>query len=203
MLERAKALEPQKDVRIVQTRTVDRRHRVEFAPEFSNVFGGETYSHTKSIGMNVNYHFTPRFSVGLKYNYSFNSLTREGEAMVNAAETEFRANPQNPTVPYPQIDYVKDETLALFSWYPVYGKINLLDRSVVHFDIYALGGGGQVRLLSGPTTTYTAGGGIGFWFNPHLTARLEMRYQNYTAEFVDGKRPMDLTVGSVQMGWML
>lgn len=203
MLERAKALEPQKDVRIVQARTVSRRHRVELAPEFSNVFGGETYSHTKSIGMNANYHFTPRFSVGLKYNYAFNTLTREGEAMVDAAQREFQANPANPTVPYPEIDYVKDEILALANWYPIYGKINLFEKSVVHFDVYALGGGGQVRLNSGTTNTYTAGGGIGFWMTQHFTTRLEMRYQNYTAKFVDGSRPMDLTVGSLQMGWLL
>ncbi len=203
MLERARALEPQKDVRVVQTRTVDRRHRVELAPEFSDVFGGETFAHTKNIGINLNYHFTPRLSAGLKYNYAFNELTREGQSAVNAATAEFAANPENPTQPFPQIDYVKDEVLALLNWYPIYGKINLLEKSVIHFDVYALGGGGTIRLSSGPTSTYTAGGGIGFWLTQHFTTRLEMRYQNYTAKNNDGDRAMDLTVGSLQMGWLL
>ncbi len=44
---------------------------------------------------------------------------------------------------------MKDEALALLNWYPFYGKLKLSDRKVLHFDVYALGGGGQARLLSG------------------------------------------------------
>jgi outer membrane immunogenic protein len=203
LLERARALEPDKNVSIVQGRTVDRRKRVELAPELASVFGGQTYTSTKSIGINANFHFTPRFSVGVKYSYFFNTLSEEGNALVDAALADHQANPENPTVPYPQLDYAKDEVLALMNWYPLYGKINWFDKSVVHFDIYAIGGYGQVRLDSGDSPTYTAGGGIGFWFNQHLSTRFEMRYQNYTAEYFTGKKDMDLTVGSFQMGWIL
>ena len=89
------------------------------------------------------------------------------------------------------------------NWYPLYGKINWFERSVVHFDIYALGGYGQVRLNSGPTSTYTAGGGIGLWITQHFTTRLEMRYQTYAAKYYAGTKDLDLTVGSLQMGWLL
>jgi outer membrane beta-barrel protein len=203
MLERARALEPEKNVRVVQTRTVDRRHRFEFAPEFTDVFGGETYIHTKTVGLNANYHITNRFSVGLKYSYAFNELSNEGNRQVRAAQEEFAANPEHPTKDYPHVNYVKDQVMALASWYPIYGKINLLDKKVIHFDVYALGGYGSVRLEKGTSPTYAAGGGIGFWFTPHLTTRLEMRYQNYSAKIDDRDRNQDLTVGSVQMGWLL
>jgi outer membrane beta-barrel protein len=203
MLERARALEPEKNVRVVQTRTVDRRHRFEFAPEFTDVFGGETYIHTKTVGLNANYHITNRFSVGVKYGYAFNELSNEGQRQVRAANDEFAANPEHPTQDYPHVNYVKDQVMALANWYPIYGKINLLDKKVIHFDVYALGGYGSVRLEKGTSPTYAAGGGIGFWFTPHLTTRLEMRYQNYSAKVDDRDRNQDLTVGSVQMGWLL
>ena len=203
LLDRAKALEPEKNVSIVQSRVVDRRHRVEIAPEFAGTFGGDPYSRTKTVGLNLNYHFTPKFSVGVKYNYAFNSLTTEGEAMVDKAYADFLANPENPDSPYPEIDYMKDEFLGLLSWYPFYGKLKLTEHNILHFDMYALGGGGQARLLSGPSTTYTAGGGIGFWVTQHLTTRLEMRWQNYTAKYLSGEKNLDLTIGSVQMGWLL
>lgn len=202
LLERAKALEPEKDVRIVQSRTVDRRHRVEIAPEFSGTFGGDSYMKTKAIGLNLNYHFTPRFSVGLKYNYAFNTLTSEGDAMYKQALADYNADTESPSEPYPELDYVKDEALALLNWYPFYGKLNVFDN-VVQFDFYALGGGGQVRLRSGATNTYTAGGGVGFWVTQNFSTRLEMRYQNYTAKYLSGERDMDLTIGSIQMGWIL
>jgi outer membrane beta-barrel protein len=203
LLERARALEPDKDVSIVQQRTVDRRGRVEFAPEMSSVFGGQVYTSTKALALNANYHFTPRFSVGVKYSYFFNTLSDEGNALMDNALADYNAHPQNPTVPYPQLDWAKDEVMALANWYPLYGKINWFDKKVVHFDIYGLAGYGQVNLKSGSAPTYTAGGGIGFWFNPHLSTRLEMRYQTYTAQYFTGAKDLDLTVGSFQVGWML
>ena len=203
LLERAKALEPEKNISVVQERTVDRRSRFEIAPEFAGTFGGDVYNRTKTMGLNVHYHFIPQFSVGLKYNYAFNTLTREGEAMVDQAYADFLADPENPASPFPEIDYMRDEALAMLNWYPFYGKLKLSSRQVLHFDVYALGGFGQARLLSGPTQTYTAGGGIGFWVNQNFTTRLEMRYQNYTAESLAGDRNLDLTIGSVQIGWLL
>lgn len=203
LLEKARALQPEKEVRVVQARTVDRRRRTELNFDLSGVMGGETYMHTQTVGVAANYHFNPRWSVGVKYNYAFNSLTAEGEAMVERAEADFQANPENPGVPYPELDYVKDEALAIVNWYPIYGKLNLLDRAVAHFDIYALVGGGQMRLRSGPTSTYTAGAGVGLWLNPHLSTRFEVRYQGYTARYLTGTEDMDLTVASLQMGWLL
>lgn len=203
LLERAKALEPEVEVSIVQERVVPRRNRIEIAPELSGTLGGDVYNRTRSAGLNVNYHFTPQWSVGVKYNHSFNSLTPEGEALMREAYEDFKKNPENPTVAYPEINYPKSESLALVNWYPIYGKMNLLDQGILHFDLYMLAGLGQVSLASGSASTYTGGGGIGFWFTKHFSSRLEMRYQNYKAQYLTGEKNMDVTVASVQMGWML
>ena len=58
-------------------------------------------------------------------------------------------------------------------------------------------------LKSGSKSTYTGGGGIGFWISQHLTTRLEMRYQNYNSEYLGETKKMDVAVASVQMGWLL
>lgn len=202
-LEKAKALQPEKNVSIVQNRTVPLTHRVEIAPEFSGTFGGDTYSRTKSLGLNAIYHFSPRWAIGAKYNYSFNALTPEGEAMVDRAYEQYKQDPANPNLGFPQMDYQKSEMMALVNWSPVYGKMNLLDKRVAHFDFYLVGGYGQVQLYSGSTPSYTAGGGLGFWINNHFSTRVEMRYQNYTAKYFETEKKMDLAVASVQMGWLL
>ncbi|WP_413287511.1 outer membrane beta-barrel domain-containing protein [Bdellovibrio sp. HCB337] len=202
-LDKAKALEPEKNVSIVQNRSVPLTNRVEFAPEFSGTFGGDTYSRTKSIGLNAMYHINPRWAIGAKYNYSFNSLTPEGEAMVDQAYAEYQKNPANPDAAFPEMDYQKSEMMALVNWAPVYGKMNLLDKSVAHFDFYLVGGYGQTELKSGAVPTMTAGGGLGFWISKHFSTRLEMRYQTYTAKYFETEKKMDLAVASVQMGWLL
>jgi outer membrane immunogenic protein len=203
LLDRARALEPDKKLSVVQNRTVERRGRLELAPEFSSTFGGEAYLRTQSLALNSYYHFTPRFSAGLKVAYSFNDLTPEGEAMVDRAYEQFRDDPENPLMPYPELDYPKGEALALMNWFPIYGKINFLDQRVIHFDAYMVGGGGQVWLRSGPTATYTAGAGLGFWLSPQFSTRFEVRYQTYNVTYFNGEQRLDLAVGSLQMGWLL
>lgn len=202
-LEKAKALQPEKKVSIVQNRTVPLDHRVELTTEFAGTFGGDTYSRTKSLGLNAFYHFNPRWALGAKYNTSFNSLTPEGQAMVDKAYEEYKKNPETPTAPFPKMDYPKTEMMALVNYSPIYGKLNLFDQAVAHFDAYMVGGYGQVELASGPASTYTAGGGLSFWLHKNFSTRVEMRYQNYQAKYFETSQKLDLAVGSVQMGWLL
>lgn len=203
LFEKSKNIQPEKTVTIVQNRTIQKRNRIEIAPEFSGTFGGDTYSRTRSFGLNAQYHLNYNWSVGAKYNYSFNSLTPEGEALVDQAMADYNANPQTPTFAYPELNYQKSEVLALVNWYPIYGKFNMFDKSVVHFDFYLVGGAGQIQLARSSAPTYTAGTGLGFWMTNNLTTRLEMRYQNYNSEYLGVTKKMDVAVASVQMGWLL
>lgn len=203
ILEKAQELNPEQNISIVQDRIVPRRNRWELATEIAGTFGGDTYSKTSSLGLNVQYHINPRWSLGVRYNHDFNKLTPEGDAMVNRAIDDYAANPKAPTAPVPAMDYAKSETFALVNWYPIYGKLNLLDKGVAHFDVYGLAGYGQVVLSSGPTKSTTAGLGVGLWWNRHFSSRFEMRYQNYHAQYLENTMNLDLAVASVQMGWLL
>ena len=181
---------------VVQDRIVKRRNRFEIAPEVGTVLGGDSYNKTTNYGINLHYHINPHWSLGAKYMYSANKLTKEGENIINDVAATGKGQ-------IPDIDYPKSETLALVNFYPIYGKMNLYDLGVVHFDIYALGGYGTIDLKKGSTNTWAAGGGIGLWFSQHLTTRLELYYQTYQAQRYTGKAAMDLTVASVQIGYML
>jgi outer membrane beta-barrel protein len=141
--------------------------------------------------------------VGAKWSYGFNTLTSEGEALVDKAYADWQKDKANPNTPYPELDPVKQEYMALVNWYPIYGKMNMLDAGVAHFDFYLLGGYGQVQLESGSTQTYTGGAGVGFWISQHFTTRLEGRYQTYNAKYFSGDRKLYLAVASIQMGWLL
>ena len=196
LLEKARALNPDAQVRIVQDRGVSRRSRLEVAPEIGFVLGGDSYNRTQNVGANLTWHFVPEWSLGLRYAYSFNSLRPEGEYLLSDTSVEGKAK-------IPDIDWPKQQALAIINWYPVYGKMNLYDLGVVHFDIYALAGGGTIELKSGQTPTYTAGGGIGMWFSQHLSTRFELRWQGYNAKRFKGEEAMNTTVGSVQIGYML
>ncbi len=202
LLEKAKAINPGTEISVVQERTVSRRNRWEIAPEYSGNFGGDAYVKTISAGLNVHYHINPKWSLGVKYNQSFNKLTPEGEALIARALDDYSKNSNNPTAAVPAINYQKEEKMVFADWYPIYGKVNLFDR-VAQFDVYGLAGLGTVTLQSGDASSYSLGGGLGIWWTKNFSTRAEMRYQTYKAPFFDGEKSMDLALGSIQMGWIL
>ncbi|KYG62731.1 outer membrane beta-barrel domain-containing protein [Bdellovibrio bacteriovorus] len=200
---KAKALNPEVENEVVQNRFMERSNRFEVAPEFSGVFNGDSYNRTTNAGLNVHYHINPSWSVGVKYNYSFNTLTPEGKSAVDKASQNAAQNPKEPSYLFPQVIYPKSETLGLVNWYPIVGKLSFGKYGVAHFDTYLTAGYGQMELSNGTSPAATLGVGFGFWVNSNLTTRLEYRAQQYKAEYYNKTENMLTNVASVQMGWML
>ena len=103
----------------------------------------------------------------------------------------------------PALDYPIDTGLAVVNWYPIYGKMNLMDLGISHFDVYAQLGYGKTSLLSGITDTYSVGGGVGLWWTQWLASRLEARYQTYQDQVLTGPRQENIVVFTASLGFML
>lgn len=192
--QKAKDLEPDQKVEIVQNRVVDLSKRSEISPQYSRVLGGNTYVQTQALDLSYQFHFTPRWSAGVKGSYYFNELTKEGRALIDADATPEYV---------PEVDHAKYQWMVEGNWYPIYGKMNVLDLGIAHYDIYALLGAGQVTLKSGATPTYEAGIGFAVWLSQHLTSRLEVRYQTYNSQSLKGSTQNNLTETSLSMGYLL
>ncbi|MCB0350655.1 MAG: outer membrane beta-barrel domain-containing protein [Bdellovibrionales bacterium] len=200
LIKKARALDPDNKIRVVQNRTVDRNWRFELGVNYSALAGGDPYLNTQSVGGNLDIHINPMWSVGARYSDYSNQLTTEGERVFkDASERELSGNPYIK----PDIDFLKSSTLAVISFYPVYGKLNMFDMGVAQFDLYMIGGYGQVQLESGSSSTWTAGGGAGIWLSEHFASRLEVRYQNYQDQIYSGVRDMDLVVTTFSIGFIL
>ena len=83
LLDKARELNPESTISVVQDRIVNRRSRFEVAPQFSSVLGGDAYSSTRSVGAAAYYHITPRWAIGANYLYHTNSLRAEGQHLIN------------------------------------------------------------------------------------------------------------------------
>lgn len=200
-VKRANRLESRSRIAIVQNRSVDRHWRLEVTPTVGAVALGDSYVNTQHAGVNVDLHIMPKVSLGVRYEKAFNQLTQEGKQQFDNARAAYNAGNMNYKVP--QIDYADYSVIGTVNWYMIYGKINFFDISVVQFDIYSLAGAGTMQLASGPTTTYTAGAGIGFWFSQHITSRIELRYQNYSDQVYTGSRNLNLMVANFGLGVLL
>lgn len=200
LLEMSERLNPETKSRIVQDRIVDRHNRLEVGINYGGVMGGTTYLQTQNIGATLDFHLTPRWSIGARY-YSFqNGLTPEGERVKDEALAN---NAVGNRATIMDIDRPQNATIGTINWYPVYGKINFFDKAIAQFDFYLLAGGGQIQLESGSTGLATAGLGFGLWMTKHVSARAEIRYQAYKDQIVTGSRDINSAAATVGLGWIL
>lgn len=193
LMKKAKAIDPENRVRVVQNRDVDRRLRLELGLSAALVEGGDPYTNTNTLGGNLDFHITPRWSIGARYVNYANSMSAEGKRVYDDAKdnTNFRV---------PSLDYAKNSWMAVGAWYPMYGKLNMFDVGITQFDIYFLGGAGQINLSSGTEPVYTAGGGVGFWLAQHMSLRLEARWQGYKDHPTFGAEVMDRNINETVLG---
>jgi outer membrane beta-barrel protein len=200
LIKRARAMDPNNEVEVVQNRTVDRNMRLELGVNYGLVAGGDPYLNTQDLGANLDFHITPHWSIGARYASYFNSLNAEGNRVLSdAASNQSNDNPYQ----VPAVDYIKSSTLGVVSFYPFYGKMNLFDLSVVQFDVYVLGGYGQVSLANGTSPSWTGGGGVGLWLSQHISTRFEIRYQNYHDTIYTGPRNIDAVIMTAGIGFLL
>jgi len=200
LVEKSQKFDPENEGRIVQKRSVDRHNRVEVGFQYGFVGGGDAYLNTENVGGSLDYHFTPRWSLGVRYAKSYNSLTREGQVAYEEAQNQKGLGNVGTIV---DIDYPISTTMAMVNFYPIYGKMNLLDLGISQFDLYLLAGYGKVELSSGMKDTITGGLGAGIWWNQWLTTRIEGRYQTYQDQVYTGNRQLHLAIFSAHLGIML
>lgn len=205
LMKKARAIDPQNRIRVVQNREVDRYYRMELGVNYGMAAGGDPYVNTNLLGGQLDFHFTPRWSMGARYYNASNALNSEGRKVFDDAEARRRAG--DNSFRRPGVDYAKDQWLGVVNWYPMYGKVNLFDISITQFDIYVLGGAGQVNLNSGTAPLFTAGGGVGIWWNQHFSTRLEARWQGYSDRVFDGEsivsRDINQTLLTATVGFLL
>ena len=201
LLQKVQALTPESRIKIVQQRIVDRFNRHEFSPEIGLISGGNSYFDTSFVALAYQYHINPHWSVGLKYNYYLNELTLEGDELINQAIENI--NEGNELTSIPEMNWPKQSYIAQLNWYPIYGKLNIYDKGVVHFDMYTILGVGQMDLRRGETMIYQIGFGTGFWISQHLTTRLEYKYKTYDVEYYAGTENTMVHDFSLSLGYML
>ena len=199
VVRRAREMSGESKVEVVQNRAVDRTNRHEFGINYGANAFGDSYLFTQNLGGQYDYHINNHWSVGARYYSHFNNLTREGKNLYDNANNRYNSG---QPFRYPQLDEPEYSGLATVTWYPIYGKTNFFDLNVVHFDFYTLGGYGKTKVNSGLKDTFTAGGGLGMWWSPYITSRLELRWETYEDENYLGNRRLNLAVASAGMGFM-
>lgn len=202
--ERANLLENRTRVGIVQGRAVDRNMRFELGASYGPTATGDAYLSTQNSSVRADFHINPRWSLGVQYTKMNSTLTSEAKLRYDQARVDKSAA-------IPQVAYPDEAIMGLVNWYMTYGKINVFDWKTVQFDIYALGGLGQIKVstdIYGETKSktsniWTAGLGLGFWLTQHVSTRGEIRYQSFEDYVYTGSRQQGQAVATIGLGVLL
>lgn len=132
------------------------------------IFGGaaitEPISNTTSLGLAANYHFSEVHSLGLVYYKNSTGLSKDAQGLKNDFGLDFSR------APYPEYSLIADYNYKMF-----YGKLSVTKNGVMNTSIYVSGAAGIIKYVNKAYPTIAGGIGERFYFNNHLSLKLDLR----------------------------
>lgn len=118
-----------KDIVVLPRKTFLRRKRVELMPFVGTTINDTLIQHT-AIGANLNYFLTDVLAIGIEGMYYFDNVLND----------EFLVRYHYQRVP--SLNRYRYTATGNFSYAPIYGKFSILNKPIVHYDIWVSGGVG-------------------------------------------------------------
>lgn len=167
---------------VVQNRLYTKAHRLEV-----NLFGMsnqvDPFQQIYAPGFSLGYHFSEYVSlhaIGWR-NFSFDSAAVP--ALLSAGAVA------NTNVP---MWYAGGEII----WSVIYGKLSLLGKAILYYDLHVTGGGGSTWTETGPYFTQVVGVGQKIYLNKYMAVRFDYRMAHYY-EAVLGKNPQQANFNTI------
>lgn len=183
-------------LKVVQTYPIERARRFELGVRYGYQYSGDVYSMSQGLGVNAGYNINQYVGVLLDYNQYVSKLTQEGTNLKNndipnrlPAGREFVID----------VDSIKSSLHGSLVFYPMNGKLNLMDRKTLYFDPYISAGYGVVNTQRSSSNSIQATGGLSFYLTRGMSLKIENRFMTYETQGVAGKS----RINSNQFGMML
>jgi outer membrane beta-barrel protein len=160
------------ELRVVQNRAYTRSGKLELGL-FLGTVSGDPFLDIKAYGGEVGYHFSESIGVNLLY-WKYGASTSSSLATLQA-QTGVTANTNEPR------SYFGGE----FTYSPIYGKLSLLGKAIIHYDLFLIGGLGRISTETGSSMTPTLGVGQQIYLTKALALRLDYRWQRFSEQARD------------------
>lgn len=159
------------ELRVVQNRRYSKEYKFEFGL-FGGTAASDPFLSTRMVGGSLGFYFTEYFNVDLIGWKSFASFS-------SATDSLIQQHSINPDTNKP--DYFIGGQLKLS---PVYGKISLIGKLIIYFDLHAFVGAGQFKTETGTFFTPFFGLGQQFYLNDWSSLRLDYRMMFYSEDVI-------------------
>ena len=157
---------------VVQNRTFSKGKRLEIG-----IFGGslstDPFLSVQTVGVRVGYHLNETFAFHL---LGWHDFVSDSTALETFKDTLGATTNNNPP-----INYLGAESTASL----VYGKLSLLGKKILYYDMHALAGAGVTATESGNYITPHVGLGQQIFLSQSLSLRVDYRAQFYRETIIE------------------
>jgi outer membrane beta-barrel protein len=150
---------------VVQNRLYSKERRFQLGL-FGGIVASDPFLSIKNLGVSFGYNFGEYLGIHL---LSWKDYTNGSSAREKLEEGGKKANTNEPS------SYYGGE----LDWSILYGKLSLLGKKIIYYDMHLSAGLGFTKTESG--TNFTQGIGIGqqFYLNKFMTFKIDYRLQRY------------------------
>lgn len=144
----------------------------------------ETYIDTRSVDLSVSYSWSEFMGVSIKYGLMRSWDNNEKialEKITYPSELEPN-NPEKRKQIRPEINYIKQSTDVSFIYTPLYGKIAVLNKSILYLDLFLPAGISYVETSQGYKPAVHYGIGQHFFLNKNISLRVNFLNYNFFEE---------------------
>lgn len=138
------------------------------------VFNGmaltEPIHNVSKLGLNVNYHFSEDYSLGVLYAKNSTGFTNYAKSLEETYNLDFDRSP-----------YPTDTIMADWNIKAYYGKMSLTKNSVMNTTLYGSLAGGVVKYIHKTYPAVAVGLGTRFYFTNRLSLKADLRLYMHNA----------------------
>ncbi len=171
------------ELRVVQNRTYTKEYKVSLEPFFS-VLSSDPFQDILGVGVQAGFNFTEYLGVHAIYSRFWSTPSGASAAFLTAAGYGANVNPVNHLLG------------GEVSWSILYGKLSLIGKAILHFDLMAQGGAGYLHTNNGGTISPWLGLGQQIYIFKWMTLRADYRFAYWRENVVNLYTP-GTTLGQV------
>lgn len=163
------------ELRVIQNRLYSKSNKIEFG-FFGGTASSDPFVSTRTLGASLAYHINEYLAL--------EAIGWKAFASESAAADELRKQTAtNPGgVVAPNVNFQKMFYGGQVRFSPLYGKLSLVGKSIIYFDLHAFIGGGLFNTTNGNYITPYFGLGQQIYLTQTLSLRLDYRMMFYSED---------------------
>lgn len=183
-------LAPFSNVAVIQKRFLPKTERFELNANASLATNNQFFNSMGAFAR-VSYYFNEKWAVELNYL----TLTTSERDVIKDLKKEFAVETKNFSTP-------KSFTGIDIKYVPMYGKMSLLNKKIISYDLYfSLGGGSTLTTTNENASTVHIGAGELFALSKSTAFRWDFSWNFYSAKGIDQKNTQNFNNLFISLGF--